>query len=169
MELVGKTKAEQLPCWEEQVIATPLTGGITNTNFKIHYRGDDFVVRIGVDIPEHGIMRFNELNASTAAYKAGISPEIIYQSPGALVMRYIDGTTLTPEMVLLGTAPEERDRHLQVLASLARTVGADRAFQDQLFESKSSAHAYELLHGEESEAFNYFMDDALIDDTPTQP
>ena len=99
MELVGKTKAEQLPCWEEQVSATPLTGGITNTNFKVHYRGEDFVVRIGVDIPEHGIMRFNELNASTAAYKAGISPEIIYQSQGALVMRYIDGVTLTPEMV----------------------------------------------------------------------
>jgi fructose PTS system EIIBC or EIIC component len=66
-------------------------------------------------------------------------------------------------MVLLGTAPEERDRHLQVLAALARTVGTDRVFQDQLFESKSPAHAYELLHGEESEDFNYFMDDALED------
>ena len=66
-------------------------------------------------------------------------------------------------MVLLGTADEERERHLQVLAALARTVGTDRAFQDQLFESKSPAHAYELLHGEESEDFNYFMEDALED------
>ncbi len=64
-------------------------------------------------------------------------------------------------MVLLGTAPEERARHIQVLAALARTVGTDRAFQDQLFDSKSPAHAYELLHGEESEDFNYFMEDAL--------
>lgn len=64
-------------------------------------------------------------------------------------------------MVLLGTAPDERERHLQVLAALARTVGTDRAFQDQLFDSKSPAHAYELLHGEESEDFNYFMEDAL--------
>lgn len=64
-------------------------------------------------------------------------------------------------MVLLGTAPEERDRHLQVLAALARTVGTDRAFQDQLFDSQSPAHAYELLHGEESEDFNYFIEDAL--------
>ena len=64
-------------------------------------------------------------------------------------------------MVLLGTAPDERDRHLQVLAALARTVGTDRAFQDQLFDSKSPAHAYELLHGEESEDFNYFIEDAL--------
>jgi len=66
-------------------------------------------------------------------------------------------------MVLLGTAPEERDRHLQVLAALARTIGTDRAFQDQLFQSKSPAHAYELLHGEESEDFNYFMEDAFED------
>ncbi|MFK7896185.1 MAG: cation:proton antiporter [Myxococcota bacterium] len=64
-------------------------------------------------------------------------------------------------MVLLGTASEERDRHLQVLAALARTVGFDRAFQDQLFASQSPAHAYELLHGEESEDFNYFIEDAL--------
>ena len=64
-------------------------------------------------------------------------------------------------MVLLGTAPEERDRHLQVLAVLARTVGSDRDFQERLVDSRSPAHAYELLHGEESEDFNYFMDDAL--------
>jgi len=64
-------------------------------------------------------------------------------------------------MILLGTAPEERDRHLQVLAVLARTVGSDRAFQQQLVDSRSPAHAYELLHGEESEGFNYFMEDTL--------
>jgi mannitol/fructose-specific phosphotransferase system IIA component (Ntr-type) len=62
-------------------------------------------------------------------------------------------------MVLLGTAPEERDRHLQVLASLARTVGIDPAFQDALFNADSAAHACELLHGEESEDFNYFLEE----------
>ena len=66
-------------------------------------------------------------------------------------------------IVLLGTGPDERDRHLQVLATLARTIGTDPAFQDQLFNSKSAAHAYELLHGEESEGFNYFLDEALED------
>jgi len=62
-------------------------------------------------------------------------------------------------MVLLGTSSEERDRHLLVLASLARTIGTDAAFQDQIFNSTSAAHAYELLHGEESEDFNYFLED----------
>ena len=63
-------------------------------------------------------------------------------------------------MVLLGTSPEERDRHLQVLAVLARNVGNDAAFQDQLFNAGSPAHAYEILHGEESEDFNYFLEES---------
>jgi len=62
-------------------------------------------------------------------------------------------------MVLLGTANDERDRHLQVLATLASNVGTDHAFQEQLFNANSPAHAYEILHGDESEAFNFFLDD----------
>jgi len=63
-------------------------------------------------------------------------------------------------MVLLGTSSEERDRHLLVLASLARAIGSDPAFQDQLFNASSPAHACELLHGDESEDFNYFLEEA---------
>ena len=61
-------------------------------------------------------------------------------------------------VVLLGTAPEERDRHLQVLATLARTIGIDPAFQEQLFNAASAAHAWEILHGDNSEDFNYFLE-----------
>jgi PTS system fructose-specific IIC component len=62
-------------------------------------------------------------------------------------------------MVLLGTSRQERDRHLQVLAALAKTVGTDLAFQERLFNARNPAHAYELLHGEESEHFNTFLED----------
>jgi PTS system fructose-specific IIC component len=64
-------------------------------------------------------------------------------------------------MVLLGTAPEERDRHLQVLAALARNIGSDMGFQEQLFNAQSPAHACEILHGEESEDFNYFLQEEI--------
>ena len=102
----------------------------------------------GLAVP-HGILPEGEAMAGVIALsRAGLD----FDSP--------DGRPVHC-MVLLGTAPEERDRHLQVLATLARTVGSDRAFQEQLFDSQSPAHAYELLHGEESEDFNYFMDDAL--------
>ena len=69
-------------------------------------------------------------------------------------------------MVLLGTSPEERDRHLQVLATLARTVGLGPDFQDQLFNATSAAHASELLHGEEFEDFNYFLESPDENGTP---
>jgi Kef-type K+ transport system membrane component KefB/mannitol/fructose-specific phosphotransferase system IIA component (Ntr-type) len=62
-------------------------------------------------------------------------------------------------VVLLATPESERDRHLQVLATLARTVGSDATFQAQLFDAKSPAHAYEILHDEEAESFNYFLED----------
>ena len=62
-------------------------------------------------------------------------------------------------MVLLGTSNEQRDRHIQVLAALAQAIGLDTSFQAQLYNAKNSAHASELLHGEESVGFNYFLED----------
>ncbi len=60
-------------------------------------------------------------------------------------------------IVLLATPVSERDRHLEVLAALMRAIGADPSIQWQLFGARSPAHAYELLHAEEAEDFNYFL------------
>ncbi len=63
-------------------------------------------------------------------------------------------------VVLLATPRGERERHLAVLAALARTVGANPAIQQQLYNAKTPAHVYEILHVEETEEdFNYFLDD----------
>ena len=62
-------------------------------------------------------------------------------------------------MVLLATPPGAGDRHLQVVAALARAIGADPNLRNQLFDAKTPAHAYELLHaGEAAEDFNHFLD-----------
>lgn len=61
-------------------------------------------------------------------------------------------------MVVLATPENERDRHLEVLAALARAIGSDPAVQSQLYHAKSPAHAYEILHAEESEDFNYWLE-----------
>lgn len=65
-------------------------------------------------------------------------------------------------LVLLATPSGERDRHLEVLAALARTIGSDPAVQEQLYNAKSPAHACEILHGEDTEEFNYFLGDEEI-------
>ena len=60
-------------------------------------RGERFVVRVGDDIPEHQVMRFNERAASLAAHAAGLSPQVLHHEPGALVVAFIEGRVLSPE------------------------------------------------------------------------
>ncbi len=86
-------RAAGLSCWSGPVEPEVLSGGITNHNFVVRDGGERFVARIADDIPLHGIMRFNELASSRAAHAAGVSPEIVHAEPGALVMRFIEGTT----------------------------------------------------------------------------
>jgi thiamine kinase-like enzyme len=85
----------QLPCWPGKVEVSPLSGGMTNRNYRVSSGGGDYVVRIGRDLPEHGVMRFNELAAARAAHTAGISPEVVYAADGVMVSRFIHGRTLT--------------------------------------------------------------------------
>lgn len=92
----AKQRATTLSCWKNSVDPQPLTGGITNANFIVDDAGARYFVRIGDDIPLHGIMRFNELAASRAAFETDISPEVVHHEPGAIVMRFVDGTTLQP-------------------------------------------------------------------------
>ena len=90
-------KVKSLSCWRGPVSAVPLGGGITNVNFLAQDGARRAVVRIGDDIPVHHILRFNELAASKAAYAAGISPAVLHHEPGALVIDYIDGRTMTAQ------------------------------------------------------------------------
>jgi thiamine kinase-like enzyme len=87
-------RAARLSCWSGGVEPRPLSGGITNQNFVVEDAGKRYFVRIGDDIPVHGVMRFNELAASRAAAAAGVSPPVVHHEPGALVMAFIDGETL---------------------------------------------------------------------------
>lgn len=86
--------AKGLSCWEGPVEAGPLEGGITNHNILVKDGLRQYVVRLGQDIPEHGIMRWNELSISRAAQAAGVSPAVIHAEPGVLVLDYIESKAL---------------------------------------------------------------------------
>lgn len=92
-----KSLVERLGCWRSKVEPEYLTGGRTNVNFVVEDAGLKYVVRVGSDIPEHMIMRFNELSATRAAERVGISPPVMYSDHGVLVMRFIEGKTLSEE------------------------------------------------------------------------
>ena len=90
-----RDRVAHLDFWSSHVRPKPLGGGITNTNFIVGDAGEHFVVRVGKDIPIHGIMRFNEIAAARAAHAAGISPEIVYSEDGIFIMRFIEGQTFS--------------------------------------------------------------------------
>lgn len=83
----------QLPCFTDPTDVQALSGGITNVNLRVTDRDRRFVVRLGADIPEHGVMRWNELALSLAAQSAGVSPAVEYHEPGVLVLEFLEAHT----------------------------------------------------------------------------
>ena len=85
------SRIAELPCWKHPVGIEPLSGGMTNLNFKITDGDQCFVVRLGEDDPIHLISRRNEIASCKAAFAVGISPELVYHEPGILVVRFVEG------------------------------------------------------------------------------
>lgn len=92
-------RAARLSLWRGPVTPEPLKGGITNANFKVVDQGRAYFVRVGGDIPVHGVLRFNELAAARAAAAAGLSPGIIHAEAGIMVTEFIEGRTFGAEEV----------------------------------------------------------------------
>ena len=97
MEFENRIKS--LPIWKNLENIEPLEGGITNLNFLVSDSSSKSVVRLGSDIPEHLVYRSNEIIVSEAAYQIGVSPKIIYNEPGVLVLEFIESKTLEPKTV----------------------------------------------------------------------
>jgi len=109
----GMLEVQALPFWTGPVRIWPLTGGTTNRNYGVEQAdGQRFAVRLGQDIPLHGVMRFNEQAAAQAAAKAGISPRIYYTAPGVMISRLLPGRSLSAEEVRV---PENRSRIVALL------------------------------------------------------
>jgi thiamine kinase-like enzyme len=78
----------------------PLDGGITNRNFRLRAGGDDVVVRLpGKDTELLGIDRTAERDATEAASRTGVGPEVIafLADPPCLVTRFIAGRPVAAE------------------------------------------------------------------------
>ena len=80
--------------WKSKITISPVEGGITNQNFLVNDGSRKYFVRIGDDIPEHLVFRSNEIQASNAASKIGVSPELLFHDKSIQVFNFIDGKTL---------------------------------------------------------------------------
>ncbi|MCI0553532.1 MAG: phosphotransferase [Anaerolineae bacterium] len=82
------------------LIATELTGGITNKNYKITVDGESYVLRMGGNETKYlGIDRKVEYECSLLASQISIAPQpIAFLEPeGYIVARFISGKGIPPE------------------------------------------------------------------------
>jgi thiamine kinase-like enzyme len=77
----------------------PISGGLSNHNFRARTGGRSYFVRICEERPHLGIDRHNEIVCQRAASHLGIAPELIHHEPGLLVTRFVEGRTLDPHAV----------------------------------------------------------------------
>ncbi len=87
---------------EKNIQKTPLSGGITNLNFKVDAGGKSYVIRLaGEDTEQLGIKRDVEYMANRAAGQLGIAPDVVYfiEPEGYIVTRFIKGKRVPPEEI----------------------------------------------------------------------
>jgi thiamine kinase-like enzyme len=78
----------------------PLSGGITNHNFRVTLGGRDYVIRVhGKDTQLLGIDRHAEQLAVNTAAELGIAPAVVAALDDCLVTRYIANDPLSPRDV----------------------------------------------------------------------
>lgn len=121
MDASTTSRIKSLPCWQGEIRIEPLSGGMTNLNFKVTDDSDQFVVRLGEDDPIHLISRANEIASCQAAYQVGVSPELVYHEPGILVARFIDGKVFAEADV---REAQNLERIIELLKRFHREVPA---------------------------------------------
>jgi thiamine kinase-like enzyme len=116
-----------VPAWAgRRVAATPISGGLTNRNFRVDVDGVPCFVRIpgpGTDLL--AVDRGNELHNTRAAAVAGVGARVLDHVPayGAMVLEWIDGRTMSNSSF---QAPGEPAR----IAEALRRLHAGPRFRD---------------------------------------
>jgi thiamine kinase-like enzyme len=101
-----------------------LTGGLTNTNYKVTSPSGCFVVRIsGKDTSLLAIDRENEVHNTIAAAETGVGAPFVAALPeqDALVLGFLDGEVMDAEKLRTG-------EHISAIADACRRLHSGRRF-----------------------------------------
>jgi thiamine kinase-like enzyme len=102
----------------------PLTGGLTNTNYKVTSPSGCYVVRIsGKDTSLLAIDRENETHNTIAAAQTGVGAPFVAALPehDALVLGFLDGEVMDAEKLRSGA-------HIESIAEACRRLHGGRRF-----------------------------------------
>ena len=111
----------------KQVFVQPLSGGLTNTNYKVDVDGTPYFVRVPGESTEMlAVDRNNEYQNSKAAAEANVGPKVLYHLPGynVMVLEFLTGKTMSKESL---NAPGMPTRMAKVIKKLH---GGPRFFSD---------------------------------------
>jgi thiamine kinase-like enzyme len=91
----------KIPEWDGKDISiTSLSGGLTNSNFKVEVDGTPYFVRVpGISTELLAVNRENEYHNSKAAFVAGVGPKVLYHLPeyDVMVLEFINGKTMSKD------------------------------------------------------------------------
>jgi len=91
----------KIPDWDGKDISiTSLSGGLTNSNFKVVVDGMPYFVRVpGASTDLLAINRDNEYHNSRAAFVAGVGPKVLHylQEYSVMVLEFINGKTMSKD------------------------------------------------------------------------
>ena len=99
MPIIFEEAIEELPAWQgKEKKITPLSGGLTNTNFQVEVDGVLYFVRLpGESTDLLAVDRENEYFNTRAAAETGVGPQVLYHLPeyNIMVLEFIQGQTMS--------------------------------------------------------------------------
>src|SRR5687768_13323195 len=105
--------------WQGKDIAIqPLSGGLTNSNFRVTVDGTPYFIRVPGESTELlAIDRKNEIYNTKAAAQAGVAPPVLYHLPeyDVMVLKFLDGKTMSKQSL---NQPGMPTRMAQAIKSL---------------------------------------------------
>ena len=108
-----------IPDWKgRNAVIQPLSGGLTNTNFRVELDGTAYFVRIPGESTELlAIDRRNEYHNSRAAAQAGVGPKVLYHlaEHDVMVLEFINGLTMSNERLNAPGMPARIAQSLRLL------------------------------------------------------
>ncbi|MBI3152291.1 MAG: phosphotransferase family protein [Chloroflexi bacterium] len=94
---------EKIEDWKGKNISIqPLSGGLTNTNFKVEVDGVPYFVRVPGESTELlAIDRDNEYHNTKAAAQAGVAPKVLHHVPeyNVMVIEFLNGKTMSKDIL----------------------------------------------------------------------
>lgn len=109
----------RIPQWAGRSVSVePLSGGLTNSNYRVRVDGTPYAVRIpGASTELLAVDRTNECYNTRAAGKSGVCPRVIYHLPEhhVTVLEFIRGETMSIAKLQRPGSPTRIARALRTL------------------------------------------------------